>query len=61
MTTKTIGKATYTNKLTGETYKLSFELNSMMDTELSKAWDLVSTVASINGWRSADIKVEAGK
>ena len=60
-TAKTIGKATYTNRVTGESYKLSFDLNGMDDTELSKAWDLVGLAARINGWNSKDIKVQAGK
>ena len=54
-----IGHATYTNKITGETYKISFDL-LCNETELGKAWDLVSTVARKNGWRAADVVVKAG-
>ena len=54
-----IGHATYENKVTGETYKLSFQL-FLLDTELSKAWDLVTTVARKNGWRAVDVAVKVG-
>ena len=54
-----IGHATYENKVTGETYKLSFQL-FLLDTEISKAWDLVSTVARKHGWRAADVTVKVG-
>lgn len=53
------GKATYTNQITGEVYKLGFEL-SPSDTELSKAWDLVLTVAQMKGWNAADVNVKTG-
>ena len=54
-----IGHATYENKVTGETYELSFQLVGM-ETELGKAWDLVSLVARKNGWRADDVAVKAG-
>ena len=54
-----IGHATYTNKVTGEAYKLSFQL-FLLDTELSKAWDLVSLAARKNGWNAADVAVKVG-
>lgn len=54
-----IGHATYTNKITGEKYKASFDL-LYNETELGKAWDLVSTVARKNGWRAADVAVKVG-
>ena len=54
-----IGKATYTNKVTGEKQELAFQLVGD-DTELGKAWDLVSTVARKNGWNAADIAVKVG-
>ena len=53
------GKATYTNKVTGESYKLGFEL-SEGETELSKAWDLVEFAARRNGWNKYDVAVKAG-
>jgi hypothetical protein len=54
------GKATYINKVTGETYQLGFEIASAYDTELSRAWDLVSLVALRNGWNTKDIIVQTG-
>ena len=54
-----IGHATYENKVTGETYKLSFQLN-YNETELGKAWDLVSAIARKNGWRAVDVAVKVG-
>jgi hypothetical protein len=53
------GKATYTNRHTGEVYKLGFEL-SESETELGRAWDLVEMVARLHGWRRVDIKVKCG-
>jgi len=55
-------KAIYLNKATGETYQLGFDMDANAnDTELSKAWDLVSMVARINGWNQYDIFVRTGK
>ena len=54
-----IGHATYTHIVTGKTYKMSFNLLGH-ETELGKAWDLVSTVARKNGWRAEDVAVKAG-
>ena len=54
------GNAIYTNKVTGETYPLGFQLVGM-DTELGKAWNLVSLVAKLRGWKAVDIAVKVGK
>ena len=54
-----IGHATYTHIVTGETYKMSFDLLGH-ENELGKAWDLVSTVARKNGWNAADVAVKVG-
>ena len=59
MNDRRTGHATYTNKVTGETYKLSFDL-LYNETELGKAWDLVSLAARRNGWRAADVAVKVG-
>ena len=52
-----IGHATYANKVTGETYEISFGLVGV-ETELAKAWDLVSLAARRNGWSAADVAVK---
>jgi hypothetical protein len=54
------GRATYTNAVTGETYRLGFDLSDGQ-TELAKARNLVQQVASIKGWNKYDIKVRTGK
>ena len=54
-----IGHATYTHKVTGETYKLSFDL-LYNETELGRAWDLVSAIARKHGWSAADVAVKVG-
>jgi hypothetical protein len=54
-----IGHATYRHKVTGKTYALSFNLLPF-ETELSKAWDLVSLAARRNGWIAADVAVKVG-
>ena len=59
-TTFNTGRATYTNAVTGETYRLGFDLSDS-ETELAKAWDLVQQVARIKGWNEYDIKVRTGK
>lgn len=57
----TVGQATYTNKVTKQTYTLGFFFaDNSSETELSRAWDLVSTAATLNGWPAADITVKAG-
>lgn len=58
-TTTTTGKATYTNKVTGEKYRLGFELVEG-EVELAKAWDLVEMVARRNGWKARWITVSVG-
>jgi len=59
-TTFNTGRATYTNAVTGETYRLGFELSDS-ETELAKARDLVEQVSRTKGWNKYDIKVRAGK
>ena len=56
---KTTGKATYTNRVTGETYKLGFEMHDS-ETELARAWDLVKLAARMNGWNKHDVTVKVG-
>ena len=60
MTNLLSGQATYTNKVTGQTYDLGFELIEG-ETELGKAWDLVNLAARLNGWNAFDVAVKAGK
>jgi hypothetical protein len=59
-TTFNTGRATYTNAVTGETYRLGFELSNG-EPELAKARNLVQQVARIKGWNQYDIKVRTGK
>ena len=54
------GHATYTNKATGEQYRLGFEMNES-DTEIGKARQLINTVAAINGWNAFDVRFTAGR
>ena len=54
-----MSKATYTNNVTGESYKLGFELREG-ETELSRAWELVGFAARRNGWNKHDVSVKAG-
>ena len=54
-----IGKATYTNKATGEQYELGFDYNCH-ETEIEAAWARVRTAAAINGWNVDDIRVATG-
>ena len=58
-TTTRSGKATYTNTVTGETYKLGFDMHEG-DTELGRAWKLVKVAASMNGWNVYDVTVKSG-
>ena len=54
-----MSKATYTNNVTGESYKLGFELREG-ETELSRAWELVEFAARRKGWNKHDISVKVG-
>jgi hypothetical protein len=54
-----IVKATYRNRVTGESYKMGFELPADK-TELETAWDLVSAAAQRNGWSQYDVAVKLG-
>jgi hypothetical protein len=60
MTTAISGKATYRNRVTGEEYKLGFEIPEG-ETELGRAWDLCRSVANRKGWNPVDVAVRAGE
>jgi len=51
-----MGQATFKNRVTGESYELGFDLAGC-ETALERAWDLVSMVARLKGWRATDIHV----
>jgi hypothetical protein len=54
-----VGKATYTNTLTGEQYRLGFDLHESQ-TELGRACELILMVAKLNGWNKIDVRVKQG-
>jgi hypothetical protein len=54
-----VGKATYTNALTGEQYKLGFDFHESQ-TELGRACELMLMVAKLNGWNKIDVRVKQG-